>query len=452
MSRSIYKNARIITGLGQLIEDGALVVEHAHKEFEDPGREGKPVKLVPALQDQLAYVGPAEGAPQAAEGDEVIDLGGRTVLPGLIDCAARLDTLNPAANDHVDNIGIAYRTFISLRNAAEALNCGVTTLKAMGMPNNIDLGVRDAINKTMFFGPSILATGPVYGVTDGKGHEIYGMIQESGCDALRTQARIHISRGISGITMQVTGHRLASLGGEYHKEMSTPEMLALTKQAQGAEKPVTATASGDASVKACVEVGVHCVQEGYRISDEVLAAMKEADVSYVPCLVTSAGTDIAAEHLDVVRRAVKAGVQVALGTEMLPSQPMDGTVAVIREMELLVEAGMTPLEAIGAATAAAAQVAHCPGGVLKTGGKPDFIAVDGRPDEDIAAMRSVVMAVRGGRRAFNLMDGGKERLFHIHAPLYEVKGGTDNDWTAGAVQHVAEAPTMNVMWNLVKEI
>ena len=115
MSRSIYKNARIITGLGQLIEDGALVVEHAHKEFEDPGREGKPVKLVPALQDQLAYVGPAEGAPQAAEGDEVIDLGGRTVLPGLIDCAARLDTLNPAANDHVDNIGTAPSSACGMR-------------------------------------------------------------------------------------------------------------------------------------------------------------------------------------------------------------------------------------------------------------------------------------------------------------------------------------------------
>ena len=99
--------------------------------------------------------------------------------------------------------------------------------------------------------------------------------------------------------------------------------MCIRDRAQGAEKPVTATASGDASVKACVEVGVHCVQEGYRISDEVLAAMKEAGVSYVPCLVTSAGTDIAAEHLDVVRRAVKAGVQVALGTEMLPSQPMD---------------------------------------------------------------------------------------------------------------------------------
>ena len=67
-------------------------------------------------------------------------------------------------------------------------------------------------------------------------------------------------------------------------------------------------------------------------------------------------------------------------------------------------------------------------------------------------VRSIVMVVKSGRRAFNFVGGAKERMFHIHAPLYEVSGGTTNDWTVGAVQHVTPAETMNVCWNLIKEI
>lgn len=406
MSLSIYTNARIITGLGDVIENGLLAVKHQQTQFTDPGRDGKPVKVVPALGDTLVYVGPADGYTEIAPDDEVVDLKGCTVLPGLVDASARLDTLPEAANDHVDNIGIAYRTYIALRHAAEALNSGVTTLKATGMPNNIDLALRDAVNKTMFFGPSIIATGPVYGVTDGKGHEIYGMIQASGCDALRTQARIHISRGISGITVQVTGDRLESLGGEYHKEMSDAEIRALTKQAEGAEKPVTAIASGDASITACLEAGVHCIQQGLRMSGSTVAAMKDGGAAFVPCLVASRGTDIADEHMDVVSRAIKAGVKVVAGTQILPSEPMDGTVAMVRELELLVEAGMSPMDAILAGTANAAKVIRAPGGVLKSGGKADFIAVEGRPDEDISALRSIVMVVKSGRRACRPLTRG----------------------------------------------
>lgn len=151
MSFTVYKNARIFTGK-EILEDSILVVSHSQKEFSAPAEGETPVKVVPALNDKLEYVGPAEGW-DIPEGAEVVDMSGCTILPGLINCAARLDTLNPASDDYVDNIRTPYRTFIAYRSAAEALNAGVTTVRTVGMPNNIDLGLRDAINKTMFFAP-----------------------------------------------------------------------------------------------------------------------------------------------------------------------------------------------------------------------------------------------------------------------------------------------------------
>ena len=457
MSRTFYRNARILAGDGGITENGVLVVTHVQKDFVPPFQGEKPVKIAPSVSDRIEFLGTEEelkkNGPAAEEGDEVIDCLGNTLMPGLVCAAARLDTLNKAADDYVDNIGIAMRTFISYRSAAEALNTGVTTLRAVGMPNNIDIALKNAVAKTMFFGPSVLATGPVYGVTGGKGHERYGMVQADGVDALRGEMRIRISRGLEGIVLQVSGDRLKTLGGEYRMEMSRAELDALVKHAKGAEKPVAVNASGDPSVSAALDAGAGCVLQGYRIGDENLRRMAEQGTAYVPCLVSTAGTEAHEEHMACAAAAVKAGVKIAAGTEILPSEPVDGTTAAIREMELLCEAGMTPAEALRAATVTAAEVCGAKGaGVLKAGGKADFLVVAGKPDEDISAMRNILAVVKDGRRAFSSIGGAKERAFHIHAPGYEVAGGTAFDWTEGTVRGVRTPENFNTKWNLVKEI
>lgn len=450
INRTIYNNARIITGTGEVIENGAVVIEHIQKDFEPPMNDEKPIKIVPSVSDKIIYVGSVEEYNEEAE--EVVDVTGHTIMPGLIDCFTRLDLLNEKANDYIDNIGIAYRTYISYRNAAEALNSGVTTLRAEGMPNNIDIALKDAMAKTLLFGPSILATGPVYAVTAGKGREKYGLIEESGVDPLRAQMRIHISRGLEGVTLQVSGDRLKSLNGEYQKQMSTAEIKALTQHAKGAEKPVSANASGYQSIKACIESGVDCIQQGYRISEIHLKEMAERNISYIPCLVSTVDTEIAKEHIQTVKSAIKAGVKVVVGTDILPSEVINGTTAIIREMELLVEAGLTPAQAVEAATNEAAKVIKSKMGIIKVGGKADFLIIDGKPDRDITAMRKIAAVIKDGRRAFCTIAGTKERQFHIHAPLYEISGGTSTDWTAGAVSGVKQPENYNHIWNLIKEI
>ena len=450
MNRTIYKNARILTGTGEIIENGVLVVSHAQSDFVQLMNGEKPVKIVPSVSDRIEYIGTADGFPIDAD-DEVVDVKGNTLMPGLVVADARLDTLNEKADDYVDNIGVPYRTIISYRSCAEALNCGVTTIRAEGMPNNIDIALKNAVSQTMFFAPDVLATGPVYGVTGGKGCRKYGMVQADGTDALRCEMRMRIARGIEGITLQVSGERLETLGGEYHKEMSCSEINALVKHVKGAEKPVAVNASGDPSVKASLDAGVNCIQQGYRIGAENLKRMAEEGVAYIPCLVSTLGSDIEAEHKAVVSAAIRAGVKIALGTEILPSQPVDGTTAVIRELELLVEAGMSPSEALAAAGVNAAEVCRAKAGVLKVGAKPDFIVVEGKPDEDIKAMRKILCVVKNGRRAYNYIDGGKERLFHPHYPGYEVSGGTDFDWTENLITGVRTPDNFNTQWNIVKD-
>lgn len=450
MSVTVYKNARIFTG-SEIIEDGLIAVKHSHKEFIAPEEGATPVKVAAALSDTMEYVGVAAGY-EIPENSEIVDLSGYTILPGLIDCAARLDTLNPASDDYVNNIRTAFRTFLAYRSAAEALNAGVTTVRTIGMPNNIDLGLRDAINKTMFFGPSILAAGPTYAVTAGYGHEKYGLIMASGCDALRREMRVHIARGINGITLQVSGIPMDTLGGEYRKEMSDAELHALVKHAKGAEKKVLAVANGDPSVGASIDAGADGILEGRRIGNDNLQLMADRGINYIPCLVASIGSRYEKEHRAVVAEAIKRGVKVGVGTQILPSEPVDGTVAVIKEIELLVECGMTPVEALKAATSAAAGISGSKAGVLASGKAPDFIAVKGKPDEDISAMRSIAMVVKSGRRAFADTEGLKERGFHIMPPGYNVCGGTTFDWAADATQGVIDPPNYNDMWNLRKEI
>lgn len=105
-----------------------------------------------------------------------------------------------------------------------------------------------------------------------------------------------------------------------------------------------------------------------------------------------------------------------------------------------------------AATGTAAGISGSKAGILAAGKDPDFIAVKGNPDEDIAAMRSLVLVVKSGRRAFLETREKKECGFHIMPPGYNVCGGTTFDWAADATQGILDPVNYNDAWNLRKEV
>ena len=121
MAKTCYINARILVGNGEVIENGILVVRHEQST-------GK----LPVLSDTLEFAGPQQDWELSGE-EEIIDCQGYTLMPGLYDVDSHLDTLNTSQNDYVDNLGTAYRTYISFRNASEALVAGVTALRITGM-------------------------------------------------------------------------------------------------------------------------------------------------------------------------------------------------------------------------------------------------------------------------------------------------------------------------------
>ena len=131
-----------------------------------------------------------------------------------------------------------------------------------------------------------------------------------------------------------------------------------------------------------------------------------------------------------VKYAYKHGVKICVGTDLLPSDPVDGTNATIREMELLTECGLSNLEAIKAATSTPAELCGLQNvtGTLKAGLMGDFIVVEGNPDEDIKALRNIRLVSKHCRLVWGKLPGANVRRYSILGPGYEMEGGTFIKW------------------------
>ncbi len=419
MAKTCYINARILVGNGEVIENGILVVRHEQST-------GK----LPVLSDTLEFAGPQQDWELSGE-EEIIDCQGYTLMPGLYDVDSHLDTLNTSQNDYVDNLGTAYRTYISFRNASEALVAGVTALRITGMPDGIDLALKSAYQKNMVFGPTLFVSGPEYTTTAGYGTDVYGTEQCSGANAFRGAARVNLSHGLDLLHLCISSDRRSLTDGEYEKQMSDSEIAALTDLAHAFGKPVSAHCAGDASIQTALCHNITCVEHGLMASEETVRSMAQAGAYFVPALCSTESYDeqTVEEHRSMVRMAIEQKVRICVGTNGLASEPAVGTTAVIRELELLCELGMSGMDAIISATSNSASLCgDRNGGLLKAGKRPDFIAVKGNPDQDIHLMRNLALVVKNGRTVYSGMAAKAVYPFHIHAPSYSVKGGTTHIW------------------------
>jgi imidazolonepropionase-like amidohydrolase len=142
------------------------------------------------------------------------------------------------------------------------------------------------------------------------------------------------------------------------------------------------------------------------------------------------GREAAATHRQGVTYAAKHGVKICVGTDLLPSDPVDGTNATVREVEFLVDCGLTPLEAIKAATVNGAELCGLENvtGALKPGLMGDFIVVEGKPDENISDLRKLRLVAKHCRLIWSTLPNLNVRRFSILAPGYNMAGGTFCDW------------------------
>ena len=437
MHKTFLTHVRIIDGTGApAIEDGLYVFRGELDKFN-----GDVVEYCGVMDDAIVA--------QADDQDNVMDLTGHTMLPGLFNVHVHLDLELPFQNlgPDFDPMGISYRTLISHRRAAEALNCGVTTIRTVGMADDVDVYLKKAINKNMMFGPNMVTCGKHLIAHGGHGCDLYGAVMCSGVDEFRKAARNQCALGVDQIKLMFTGGMASANEGLNDMQMTDDEVEAVVWVAHAANKKVCAHLSNDQAIRKSVELGIDCVEHGYTFSEETAKLMGEKGTYFVPTLcVTSCpdyliqhgsprhqvmkGAEAAKTHMQGVKYAYKHGVKICVGTDLLPSDPVDGTNATIREMELLTECGLSNLEAIKAATSTPAELCGLQNvtGTLKAGLMGDFIVVEGNPDEDIKALRNIRLVSKHCRLVWGKLPGANVRRYSILGPGYEMEGGTFIKW------------------------
>jgi imidazolonepropionase-like amidohydrolase len=382
--------------------------------------EPRPRAAVLVEGDRIAAVGGPEIVPP---GVEVIDLGAATLLPGLIDAHSHL--LISTDDYQLDHLrwSSAYKALRGLAAAQANLRAGWTTLRVAGDADvhYAHLEVRRAIDEGLWVGPRITGAGHYLSTTGGGGDLNFlspeqsvladGLIAD-GPDALRLAVRREIKHGSDWIKVLVTG-AFASAGDDpKHVHMSREELAAVVEEAGRHGVPVMAHAHAAAGVRLAVEAGVRSIEHGTFVDDETIALMVERGTYLVPTLAIGDhyiehGSPTGAQQklVDLSRRyreenyrrigaAIRAGVRVAAGSDFggFPAQLN------AREFRCLVEAGMTPLQAIEAGTRVGAELLGWEDriGTVEPGKLADLVAVAGDPLADLSTLERPVFVMLGG--------------------------------------------------------
>jgi imidazolonepropionase-like amidohydrolase len=366
---------------------------------------------------KIVSVGPA-GA-KAASDVLRIDLPNATILPGLIDAHTHL-TMNPSFGYETLAISVPREALIGAKNARLTLLAGFTTVRNVGASGFSDVALRDAINDGDVTGPRILASGPALGITGG--HCDNNMLPfeyhvtddgvADGIAAVQHKVRENIKYGADVIKICATGGVLSLGDNPQASQYTLEEMKAIVADAHRLGRKVAAHAHGAEGIRWASEAGVDSIEHGSYIDDAAIAMMKEHGTYLVPTLylgdwmLDNAGlTHLPAPLLakaqvivPVARKniahAFASGVKVAFGTDAaVYPHGMNA-----HEFAVMVKLGLTPLQAIQAATVNAADLLGWSGkvGTLEPGAWADIVAVDGDPLKDVTALEKVKFVMKGG--------------------------------------------------------
>ena len=367
--------------------------------------------------ERISAIG-ARGELSIPNGAEVIDAAGTWLIPGMMNMHVHLGLVLPGKMEaELANESEAALALRMAAGARESLQAGVTTIRLPGDQRHGDLALKRAIEKGQADGPRIFSAGEALVITGGHGSE-RGQTYSDGPYELVKAARREISAGASWIKILISGG-IATEGGDIAEALMTPEEInAVIDAAHRFGAKVTAHSGSAAATSIAVDAGIDCIEHGYFLDREVLRKMQRAGTWFVPTIVVSQPAtapffekigspewylkrreSVGKVHWEALQIAIDEGVNIALGTDQLPSEPNDGTTATAREAQYYVEAGMTPLQALRAATIEPARMlgADADIGSLETGKYADLVAVGGDPAEDITALRTIVLVMKGGK-------------------------------------------------------
>lgn len=395
-------------------QDHAIVLKAAHLFDAKTGR---------LLSPGIVWV--KEGRIQAGAAPanaEVIDLGDRTLLPGLIDCHVHLtgkvglDELAQMKESKADQL------LDGVLNARKVLEAGFTTVRDCGSGTNFgDVSLRNAIARGEFEGPRMLVSGAPFSITGGHG-DTSGFPDDIQFDESNivnspeeavAKVREWRKMGVDQIKIMATGGVLSNGDDPGAPSFSPEEFKAFVEEATRRGTYVCAHAHGDAGIRAAVEAGVRSIEHGSLMSPETARLMKQKGTFEVPTLYAlesilepgnplhvPQGSIEKAKAILPLRRAgfkaaLDAGVTIAYGTDI----GVFDHARAAADFPLLVEYGMTPAQALQAATVNASQLLRLDKeiGTLEPGKAADIVAVDGDPLKNIKTMLAVPFVMKGGK-------------------------------------------------------
>ncbi len=398
---------------------------------------GKPPRAGVTLiirNDRVEGVLPGLDGRPKLPGDAVVrdvDLSEHWVLPGLIDCHVHLlNQPDPTARARSMTESPEFVAVRATRHARLNLEAGFTTVRDLGANPQAIFAVRDAINQGLIVGPRIIAAGKSISITGGHGDPTNGFRPDivgqptpddgiaDGPDECMKAVRNQVKLGADVIKTTATGGVLSASTAGLAQHYTNPELEAIVQTAHAMGRKVAAHAHGTDGINAAIRAGVDSVEHGTYLDDESIRLLKERENAGTRCyhvptllaartvvdnaqqpgfylpMVARKALEVGPRAQENFRRSHAAGVPIAFGTDTGVSPQGQNA----REFALMVDGGMTPAEALIAATVTASELLGLEKeiGTLEAGKAADVIAVRGDPLKDITELERVRFVMRAG--------------------------------------------------------